>query len=515
MTGTTGDSSFFFWLARNARECPDRTAIRSLDQNVEITHGELFRLANRIGRFYEANGIGRGDRVVLLSNNSIEHLIVYLGSLAYGCTICTIHVEMNAAYLAELLGSLGAKLILCEDGTPEIDLPVGKVRGQWKPLGRWGRDGVSGVFAEFAEFADAPGDWPVSSRNDDASVFYTSGTATRPKGVLCTVAELHDNTVPIADAFGVTSDDRILDYRSMNWMSAQVLSALGPVAKGATLLLARRFSVSKFFDWVNDNRATIAAGNPTIINMLVNREAGRGHGAAPSLRFLTSSSAPLLVSEWRRFEATFGIPVCQGYGASEVGWIAGSHEGARKMGSAGKPLAYQQVRIVDDAGRPLAPGEIGAIQLNGNPVGRYRYVDSDGSIRVHAEGSTLTGDLGYIDDDGFLFVTGREKDLIIRGGVNISPLEIDNVVLQMPDIADVATVGVPDATYGEKVVTYVVAAADAAVGRDAVMAHCVEHLADFKVPGEIILRDELPRTARGKMDRRALAEAWEASQGAG
>lgn len=514
MTGTTRDSGFFFWLARNARECPDRTAIRSLDQNVEITHGELFRLANRIGHFYVANGIGRGDRVVLLSNNSIEHLIVYLGSLAYGCTICTIHVEMNAAYLAEMLGSLGAKLILCEDGTPEIDLPVGKVSGQWKPLGRWGRDGVSGAFAEFADFGDTPGDWPVASRNDDASVFYTSGTATRPKGVLCTVAELHDNTLPIADAFGVTSDDRILDYRSMNWMSAQVLSALGPVAKGATLLLARRFSVSKFFDWVNGNQATIAAGNPTIINMLVNREADRGHGAAPSLRFLTSSSAPLLVSEWRRFETTFGIPVCQGYGASEVGWIAGSHEGIRKMGSVGKPLAYQKVRIVSDDGKPLAPGEIGAIQLNGNPAGRYRYVDSDGSIRVHAEGAALTGDLGYIDDDGFLFVTGREKDLIIRGGVNISPLEIDNVILQMPDIADVATVGVPDPTYGEKVVTYFVPAADARVEPDAVMAHCVQHLADFKVPGEIILRDALPRTARGKMDRRALAEAWKVLQGA-
>jgi long-chain acyl-CoA synthetase len=506
------EDTVFAWLEKNAREIPDKIAIRSIEQDKDITYSELFGIANRIGNYYEAQGIGRNDRVALLSNNSLEHLAVYLGSLAYGCTICTIHVEMNANYFEEILNAIDAKIVFCEPGQPVLDNLAGKVPGDWHDLGEWHRAGSTkdgtGAFALFADYPDDAGNWPIADRMDNASIFYTSGTSSKPKGVIGTYAELFDNTLPIADGFGMTSEDRILDYRSMNWMSAQVLSALGPLAKGATLLLAQKFSVSRFFDWVNDNGATIAAGNPTVINMLVNREGDRGHDAAPTLRFMTSSSAPLLVSEWQRFEETFGISVCQGYGTSETGWLAGSHEGARKLGSVGHPLAYQKITITGPEGETLAPDEIGAIQINGNPAGRYRYLADDGSIRVNAEGSTLTGDLGFIDKDGYLFVTGREKDLIIRGGVNISPLEIDNVVLQMPGVADVATVGVPDTTYGEQVIIYVQVRNDLNLTERDIVEHCGRHLADFKMPQEVIFRTELPKTERGKMDRKALTEEW-------
>lgn len=501
----------FIWLERNARDVPDKTAIRSLDQGKDITHGELFRLANRIGNYFQSQGIGRNDRIALLSNNSIEHLAVYFASLAYGCTICTIHVEMNAAYFENILNAVDARIVLCEAGQPELEKLANRVPGEWIDLGEWQADGGTGAFAVFAGFDDTPGNWPLARRTDNASVFYTSGTSSRPKGVMGTYAELIDNVLPIADGFGLTAEDRVLDYRSMNWMSAQVLSALGPLAKGATLLLAKKFSVSRFFGWVNENGATIAAGNPTVINMLVNREGGRGHGAAPTLRFVTSSSAPLLVSEWQRFEKTFGIHVCQGYGTSETGWLAGSHEESRKLGSVGQPLAYQKIAIVGAEGEKLAPDEIGAIQINGNPAGQYRYLADDGSIHVNAVGSTLTGDLGFIDRDGYLFVTGREKDLIIRGGVNISPLEIDNVVLQLPGVADVATVGVPDSTYGEQVVIYVQPGTGENLTQSQIVDHCGKHLADFKMPQEVIFRGELPKTARGKMDRNALTEEWKAA----
>ncbi|MEX2453172.1 MAG: class I adenylate-forming enzyme family protein [Rhodospirillaceae bacterium] len=506
------NGTFFGWMERNARLSPDKPAIVSIDQDRTITHGELFRVANRIGRHYADLGIGRNDRVALLSNNSIEHLIVYLASLAYGCTVCTIHVEMNAIYFEEILTSVNAKLVLCEDDQPELEKLAGKVPGDWRRLGDWTADGGDGFFSDIAGLAETPGDWPVCERLDDASIFYTSGTAAKPKGVVCTMAELYDNTIPIADGFGMTADDRMLDYRSMNWMSAQVLSALGPVAKGATLLLARKFSAGRFFDWINRYGATMAAGNPTIINMLVNRDGARGREAAPTLRFITSSSAPLLVSEWQRFEETFGIRVCQGYGTSESGWIAGSSETSRKLGSVGRPLPYQQVRIVDRDGNPLPPDEIGAIQLNGNPAGCYRYLADDGSIRINAEGSTLTGDLGFLDREGYLFVTGREKDLIIRGGVNISPLEIDNVVLQLPGVADVATVGVPDTVYGEQVVVYLSLQDGAVLGAEEIIAHCGRHLAPFKMPKEVIFRRTLPKTERGKMDRNALAAEWRAAR---
>lgn len=516
MTNTVlNETTVRAWLARNARDEPHKLAIRSLDQNKDITHGELYSIANRICRYYEAHGIGRNDRIALLSNNSIEHLAVYLASLAYGCTICTIHVEMNASYFEDILNAINARIVMCEADQPGLDGLADKVPGDWQALGEWHADGGTGIFRKFAEFDDAPGVWPPAEPTDDASIFYTSGTSSQPKGVVCSYAELFENVLPIADAFGITAKDRILDFRSMNWMSAQVLSALGPVAKGATLLLAQKFSVSRFFDWANDNQATVAAGNPTTLNMLVNRQASRGHNAAPSLRYVTSSSAPLLVSEWQRFEETFGIPVCQGYGASEIGWIAGSHEKARKLGSVGHPVAYQQVAIVNPEGERLPPDEIGAIQINGNPAGRYRYLGDDGSIYVNAEGSAMTGDLGFIDKEGYLFVTGREKDLIIRGGVNISPLEIDNIVLQLPGVADVATVGVPDNIYGEQVVVYVQAKTDTALSASDIIAHCGRHLAEFKLPRDILFRDELPKTSRGKMDRNALVEEWKSTHASG
>lgn len=512
MTDTApNDATVLTWLARNARNVPDKLAIRSLDQNKDITYGELFSITNRICRYYEAHGIRRNDRIALLSNNSIEHLAVYFASLAYGCTICTIHVEMNASYFEDILNSINAKIVMCEADLPGLDGLAGKVPGDWQELGAWAPDGGTGIFAAFAEFEDSPGTWPLAEPSSDASIFYTSGTSSQPKGVVCSYAELFENVLPISDAFGITSEDRVLDFRSMNWMSAQVLSALGPLAKGATLLLARKFSVTRFFDWANDNRATIAAGNPTTLNMLVNREASRGRNAAPSLRYVTSSSAPLLVSEWQRFEETFGITVCQGYGASEIGWISGSHEEARKLGSVGRPVAYQQVAIVNPEGERLSADEIGAIQINGNPAGQYRYLSDDGSIYVNAAGSTLTGDLGFIDNEGYLFVTGREKDLIIRGGVNISPLEIDNIVLQMPGVADVATVGVPDTIYGEQVIVYVQAKTGADLAAPDIIAHCGHHLADFKLPREVLFRDELPKTSRGKMDRNALVDEWKST----
>jgi len=503
-----GNRGFFEWLEKNARITPDKVAIRSIDQGKEITHGELFALSNRIGHYYESINIGQNDRVALLSNNSIEHLIVYLASLAYGCTICTIHIEMNASHFDQILGGLGARLTLYESGHKIIEETLHDRDGEWIELGEWASAESTGIFEEFYKYGKTAGNWPKPDRTDDISIFYTSGTSSNPKGVVCSYSELYDNTIPIADAFGITSEDRILDFRSMNWMSAQVLSALGSIAKGATLLLARKFSVGNFFDWINENGATIAAGNPTIINMLVNRQSKRGHLAAPNLRYITSSSAPLLVSEWQRFEDTFAINICQGYGASEVGWVSGSHEGSRKMGSVGRPVDYQQVRIVDGNGKVLPTDEIGAIQLNGNPAGKYRYLNENGEVVIHAEGSTLTGDLGFIDKEGFLFVTGREKDLIIRGGINISPLEIDNVVLQMAGVAEVATIGVPDEIYGEQVIIYIQSKDSQNLKVSDVEFHCRQHLADFKMPNEIIFRSELPKTGRGKMDRNALTAEW-------
>lgn len=502
-------ASFLPWLERNNKRFPDKVFIHSLEQNRAITYGEMHDLARRIGRDLQARGIGLNDRVALLSNNSLEHLAVYIATLAHGATICTIHVEMNAAYFETILNATNAKLVLYEDGL-DLERLAGKVPGDWLALGSLEPNSKTGYFAEIDKQPD--GDWVSLPHNRDhiASIFYTSGTSSTPKGVVCSYGELYDNTEPTADAFGMTENDRVLDFRSFNWMSAQVLSVLGPLCKGATLLMAKRFSQSRFFDWIRDHDATISAGNPTVINMMINRPSPIRAADIPHLRFITSSSAPLMVEDWRRFEELYGIKICQGYGSSETGWIAGSHEGACRMGTVGQPLPYQQVRIVGKDGNPLPDGEIGLIELGRGPDAEYRYLAEDGSIRTYAKGRTQTGDMGFYDKDGFLTVTGREKDLIIRGGVNIAPVEIDNIVLEMPEVAEVATVGVPDRIYGEEVVVYITAKPGADIDDARVIDHCRGRLPDIKLPKQVIFQDSLPKTERGKMDRNALADAWKA-----
>src|SRR5262249_21691504 len=195
------------------------------------------------------------------------------------------------------------------------------------------------------------------------------------------------------------------DFRSFNWASAQLLGAMAPVNRGATLVMAEKFSASRFFRHVRDQRVTIAAGNPTTINILLNTEGNARRRNLPNLRFITSSSAPLTIEEWRRFEERFGIPIAQGYGASEAGWIAAIAGEERHLGTVGRPFLYHDLAIVDAAGRRLPPGEIGEVEVGGFANHDYRCLDDDGSVRVGSRNRYRTGDLGMLDAQGFLHLT--------------------------------------------------------------------------------------------------------------
>ena len=477
--------------------------MHSLEQNATVTHAELLRLCTQVAHVLAARGIGINDRVALIARNSLEHLVTYLGVMFYGATICTIDPDMTT-HASQLMQALDPRLVLyASDNPPDLTGPATEML----PLGCLGQTGTDFL----SEMSRAPKEQiaPVNSAHDIASIFYTSGTEATPKGIVCSFEELEGNTEPIADAFGLTAEDRLLEFRSFNWMSAQVLGGLAPLCKGATLLLANGFSRSRFFTWIEEHGATIATGNPTSINMLLNRPVEIERESISQLRFVTSSSAPLLTADWKAFEERYGIPIAQGYGSSETGWIAGSNERARRFGSVGKPLPYQQVAIVDDAGEPLPTGEIGAIELGRSPGAEYRHLAGDGTVVTSATGRIRTGDTGYLDADGFLFHTGRVKELIIRGGVNIAPVEIDAVISQLASVAEAVTIGVPDHIYGEAIVAYVAPRENASLDADSVLEHCRANLAEAKVPKEIIVRDSLPKTGRGKPDRAALAADWE------
>jgi acyl-CoA synthetase (AMP-forming)/AMP-acid ligase II len=495
------------WIDRAAARHPEKPWIVSVEDGRTVTYRQLCVLSRRIAAHLQARGLGSDDRVALLAGNSIEHLACYFGVMAHGATICTIHVEMNRNHLGHILGALDPRLVLFEEGL-DLEHVLTETSAPAVPLGTSDDVRRGGFYADVARCNANGGNSRQSSQDSDAVIFFTSGTSDRPKGAVLTFRELLCNTIATADAFGIGSDDRIYDFRSYNWCSAQVLSALAPLYRGATLILGRKFSRSRYFDHIKEHRATIATGNPTTINMLLNSDDKTLANDVPDLRFITSSSAPLLLEEWQRFEQRFGIRISQGYGCSEIGWIAANPGEQRRLGTVGKPLPYLALRVVNREGEALAPGETGSVEVGGFEGNDYRYLADDGTMKVNSRGRMKTGDLGFLDEEGFLHLTGREKELIIRGGVNISPLEIDSLLMQRPEVVDAATVGVPDRIYGEEVVSYVVLRPGATVGADDILHYCNSVLPAFKAPKQILLSKRLPRTERGKLDRKALVESW-------
>ncbi len=494
------------WLAAAARAFPEKPYLVSVEDGRTLSYAALAQTAARIAGHLAARKIGANRRVALLANNSLEHVAVYVGVLAAGAAICTIHVEMNRSHLDGVLPALAPALVLHEEGLG-LEALAAQTACAWRPLGRWENNGGEGFFADLA--ADTPQPQGASgSDRDDAVICFTSGTTALPKGVVLTYRELLPNATAIAGAFGLGADDRLYDYRSFNWASAQILSALGTLSVGATLLLGRKFSRSRFFADIARLEATVATGNPTVLNMLMHGEDAVRGADLPHLRFITSSSAPLLVEEWRRFEQRFGIPVAQGYGSSETGWIAGCTDRTKRYGSVGKPLPYLRAAVVGRDGRRLRAGEIGHVEIGAYDDCAFRHIGEDGGLHVNAVGRMRTGDMGFLDGDGYLHLTGREKDLIIRGGVNISPLEIDAVLMQLADIAEAAAVGAPHPIYGEEVVASVVLRPGSALTADDILAHCAAYLPPFKAPKRIAIAAALPKTERGKLDRKAVAVQW-------
>ena len=501
-----GSNLLQHWIARAAERTPDKPWVIGADDGRTVSYRQLRETVGRFATFLRQHGIGRNDRVALLANNSIEQLLCFFGVMAAGATICTIHVEMNRNQLGNIFERLKPKLILSQDGLGLDDLIAATALPHLR-IGHFDDREPGTLFAALADCA--PGEAAVTARpEDDAVILFTSGTSAKPKGVILNFREYLLNIDPLATGFGITADDRLYDFRPFSWNSAQTLGALAVLNRGATLVLAEKFTASRFFQHLRQHDVTIATGNPTTINILLNSEQTAHRGDLPKLRFMTSSSAPLLLEEWKRFEQKFGIPVAQGCGASEVSWIAAIPGEQRRLGTVGKPLPYHDLAIVDAEGHRLPAGEIGYVELGGIPDNPYRYLAEDGGVTVHGRGRFRTGDLGRLDEGGFLTLTGREKELIIRGGAKISPVEIDSYLMQRPDVIEAATVGVPDAIYGEEVVSYVVTRPGAKVDADELLRYCGSVLPAFKAPKKIVLSDALPKTERGKLDRKALAERW-------
>lgn len=442
---------------------------------------------------------------------------------------------LNAAYTAEefefYLADSKSKLLLlpaegntaAETAAAKIGLPVAKCRFSILSEGTGSVEFVSespgfdldlGLIGKGE--ADIEAELSCDIHDDLALFLHTSGTTSRPKGVPLTQLNLGASTLQIKDTYELSSSDATVITLPLFHVHGLVAGLLSSLISGASVVLpaAGRFSASSFWTDMRTYRATWYTAVPTIHQILLERHTSKPEDQYPELRFIRSCSASLAPILLERLESTFGAPVLEAYAMTEASHQMTSnplpHNGRRKAGSVGKATGIE-LTILDENGVPQSQGCTGEVCIRGANVTKGYQNNPEANDSAFQFGWFHTGDLGYLDEEGSLFLKGRIKELINRGGEKISPFEVDAVLLSHPAVAQAVAFAVPDEKYGEEVNAAVVPADGVTVMEEDVISTCKKNLAAFKVPKRVFVTDSLPKTASGKIQRRAMAEHFRAS----
>lgn len=492
-------------LTDHARRWPDRVWIESVGQGTRATFQELDQACHRVGHFLAARGVRPGDRVSILGENSLELVVLFLGIQRYGATVNPVNADVALRNLGQILGDVEPRLILWDRALPEtVGRIVGEAGAEALPFG----DDLREALAPFPASPCGPRD---GRSRDIAIIDYTSGTTATPKGVGISREAFFYMSDSSADRLGLDPADRMLECRAMSWASPQVIS-IGPTLQaGARLVLAPKFSRRRFFTWIRDHGVTVAVGVPTVLAMLLEKPVPVTGADLPTLKFITSSAAPLPRDTQLEFERRYRVPVVQMCGMTEAGVMAGNAPGAARLGSIGRAMRHLEVRFVDERGDACAPGQDGELVVGGRQMASV-YLTGRGVLVPIPQEGFRTGDVGHADADGYLYIVGRKKDLIIRGGVNVAPMEISAALLAHAGVLEAATIGVPDEIYGEGIVSFVVPRPGHAVTPEALLAHCRPRLSPFKTPQRVFVVEAIPKNERGKIVSAALAALWRERQ---
>jgi acyl-CoA synthetase (AMP-forming)/AMP-acid ligase II len=349
------------------------------------------------------------------------------------------------------------------------------------------------------------------NRDDDAIIIYTSGTTGKPKGCLLTHGNLIANARQISQWLHFTENDRLLTIMPLFHMNAVSVTTMAALYAGGSTVVTPKFSASKFWNIISDYQVTSFGSVATMLSILLNSyPQGLPQGLKTGqLRFAMCGSAPVPAEVMKKFEDTFNCPVIEGYGLSESTCRSTFNppDERRRPGSCGLPIG-NEMKVVDDNDNEVPEGELGEIVLRGENILKGYFKDPEATERAFRGGWFHTGDVGYRDKDGFFFIVDRKTDMIIRGGENIYPREIDEVLYKHPAVAAAATIGVPDQLYGEEVAAFVVLKDGARTTIEELIAHCKAELADYKCPKSIRFVKDIPKGPTGKLLKRELAKKF-------
>ncbi|HVB82629.1 MAG TPA: acyl--CoA ligase [Candidatus Binataceae bacterium] len=482
-------------------------AIVSTLPSVAISYRALSNEIERLGQQFLSSGLKPGDCVAMFLGNGLEFLTVFLALTRVRLVAAPLNPAYKGGELRFSLEDSQARAIIAEsdnllakDVAAAVDVPM------WQAaVDSSGRVNVAGVPAKSRD-TDAP---PVPG--DIALFMHTSGTTGRPKVVPLTHANVLSSALHTAAQYSLTAADCSLLVMPLFHGHGLIGAALATLASGGTLIVPPRFSASAFWETFLEHRATWYTAVPTIHQILLMRAASDG---APSggPRFIRSCSAPFAPAVLSRMESRFGAPVVEAYGMTEASHQVASNPlppRPRKPGTVGFGTGVE-IAIIDGAGKRLAANAPGEVLVRGPNLMSGYLNNPQANASSFIDGYFRTGDLGILDNDGYLAITGRIKDLINRGGEKISPTEIEQALEANPAVAEASVFGVPDAKYGEEVWAAVVPRGETDPSQ--LQAFCRGRLADFKVPKEIRIVSALPRNAMGKIVRRDIAALFKPTQ---
>lgn len=481
-----------------------------------LRYGELATAVEKLaGGLADALGIRAGDRIAIILPNRIEFAIGYLATLRIGAVVVPLNPTLAPKELADILTECEPRLlVLLADSrdavsealaaAPSIERLVLVDTASNSSL----TSGPSTITFEALVGGGSPRAAAPTGEDDLAAILYTSGTTGRPKGILLSHRNMRANVESLARVRTWDDHETFLTVLPLFHGYAATAMMLLALRLGATNLLESRFVPPRILERIASYRVTFFAGVPPMYSVFLKMCDPADYDLS-SCRVFLSGAAPLPVPLFEQFRDRFGIEIVEGYGPQECSPVVSVNPmlGRVKPGTVGPPIPDVEVAITDEAGNPCATGVDGEIRVRGDNVMLGYFENPDETARVLEDGWYRTGDMGRLDEDGFLSITGRIKEMIIVNGENVYPAEVEAVLYEHEAVADAAVKGMPDPVRGERIVAFVVPRPSSKADDGAIIAHCTRALAPFKVPHDIRFVDAIPRSAAGKILRLELPES--------
>ncbi|MBB6281698.1 fatty acid--CoA ligase family protein [Geobacillus subterraneus] len=506
-------------LAQVAQQLPDKDAYVFMGER--CTYQQLDAAVSKFADGLAQLGVRQGDHIALLLGNSPQFVIGLYGALRLGATVIPINPIYTPEEIAYILHNGDVKAVIGLDLLAPLFVEAKKRLPLLKtaivcetPQGKEKGIPLSTEMKSFAEVLAAGSPDFIGPELDDddvAVILYTSGTTGKPKGAMLTHKNLYSNAQDTADYLGINENDRVIAALPMFHVFCLTVALNAPLMNGATVLIMPKFSPAAMFTLTREEKATIFAGVPTMYNFLY-QHVGGNEDDLRTLRLCISGGASMPVALLENFEKKFKVIVSEGYGLSEASPVTCFNplDRPRKPGSIGTNIKNVENKVVNEYGEEVPVGEVGELVVRGPNVMKGYYKMPEETAAALRDGWLHTGDLARMDEDGYFYIVDRKKEMIIVGGYNVYPREVEEVLYSHPDVVEAAVIGVPDPDYGEAVRAFVVAK-NPELTEEQLIAYCRERLAKYKVPGEISFLEELPKNATGKILRRALKERLTAS----